>query len=222
MVFDAKCTYNAWRPVTAIRNGDLDGNDATAPAANWLPPVDTPVHPECPCAHCIVAGARATVPEAAFGRGRIGPITMTCRRLARHLDSLTPYPSTDLDCRSLRKSIPPMASFRLRSSLIAGALAAIGASVCCVGPLVLLGLGIGGTWIGNLTALEPLRPWFIGATLLFLGLAFRRLYLQPPVCEPGAACAEPLVLKRQRLIFWLVALALLALLSVPWLAPLLL
>jgi mercuric ion transport protein len=112
-----------------------------------------------------------------------------------------------------------MATFRVKGSLVAGTLAAIGASVCCVGPLALLTLGIGGAWIANLTALEPLRPWFIGATLLFLGLAFRRLYLQPQVCEPGALCAEPIVLKRQRLIFWLVALALLALLSVPWLAP---
>ena len=109
--------------------------------------------------------------------------------------------------------------FTGKSSLIAGALAAIGASVCCVGPLVLLMLGIGGAWVANLTALEPLRPWFIAATLLFLGLAFRRLYLQPQVCEPGSVCAEPIVLKRQRAIFWVVALALLALLSVPWLAP---
>ena len=89
-----------------------------------------------------------------------------------------------------------------------------------MGPLVLLTLGIGGAWIANLTALEPLRPWFIVATLLFVGLAFRRLYLQPQVCEPGAVCAEPIVLKRQWLIFWIVALVLLALLSLPWLAPL--
>ena len=113
-----------------------------------------------------------------------------------------------------------MATFNLKGSLFAGVLAAIGASVCCVGPLVLLALGIGGAWIAHLTALEPLRPWFIAATLLFLGLAFRRLYLQPQVCEPGTACAEPIVIRRQRLIFWVVALALLALLSVPWLAPL--
>jgi mercuric ion transport protein len=113
-----------------------------------------------------------------------------------------------------------MATYRVKGSLVAGVLAAIGASVCCVGSLVLLTLGIGGAWIANLTALEPLRPWFIAATLLFLGLAFRRLYLQPQVCEPGALCAEPIVLKRQRLTFWVVALALLALLSVPWLAPL--
>ncbi len=112
-----------------------------------------------------------------------------------------------------------MATFRVKGSLLASVLAAIGASVCCVGPLVLLMLGIGGAWVANLTALEPLRPWFIAATLLFLGLAFRRLYLQPQVCEPGSVCAEPIVLKRQRAIFWVVALALLALLSVPWLAP---
>ena len=62
-----------------------------------------------------------------------------------------------------------------KSSLVAGSLAAIGASVCCVGPLVLLALGIGGAWIGNLTALQPYRPLFIGLTLLFLGLAFRKL-----------------------------------------------
>jgi hypothetical protein len=76
-VFDAKYAHNAWRPVTAIRNGDLDGNDATAPVANWLPLVDTPAHPEYPCAHCIVAGAVACVLEAEFGRGRIGPVAMT-------------------------------------------------------------------------------------------------------------------------------------------------
>ena len=112
-----------------------------------------------------------------------------------------------------------MPTSKFKRSLLAGVLAAIGASVCCVGPLVLLTLGIGGAWIANLTALEPLRPWFVAATLLFVMLAFRRLYLQPQVCEPGAACAEPIVLERQRLIFWVVVLALLGLLSVPWLAP---
>jgi mercuric ion transport protein len=112
-----------------------------------------------------------------------------------------------------------MPTFKVKGSLVAGALAAIGASVCCVGPLVLLTLGIGGAWIANLTVLEPMRPWFIAATLLFLGLAFRRLYLQPQVCEPGASCAEPIVLERQRLIFWVVTLVLLGLLLVPWVAP---
>jgi mercuric ion transport protein len=112
-----------------------------------------------------------------------------------------------------------METFRLKGSLLASVLAAVGASMCCVGPLVLLMLGIGGAWIAKLTALEPLRPWLIAATLLFLGLAFRRLYGQPQVCEPAAPCDAPMVLKRKRLVFWLVTLALLALLSVPWLAP---
>ena len=112
-----------------------------------------------------------------------------------------------------------MPTLKVKASLVASVLAAIGASVCCVGPLVLLTLGIGGAWVANLTALEPMRPWLIAVTLIFLGLAFRRLYLQPQVCEPDALCAKPLVLERQRAIFWVVALALLALLAVPWLAP---
>ena len=113
-----------------------------------------------------------------------------------------------------------MMSIEVKGSLLAGVLAAVGASVCCVGPLVLLALGIGGTWVGNLTAMEPYRPFFIGLTLLFLGLAFRRLYLVPQVCTPGTACADPRTSRRQRLAFWIVAILLLALLAVPWLAPL--
>lgn len=109
-----------------------------------------------------------------------------------------------------------MATFNVKGSLFAGVLAAIGASVCCVGPLVLLMLGVGGLGRQPHSA-GAAAPWLIGVTLLFLGLAFRRLYLQPQVCEPGAACAE--LLRRQRWIFWIVVLALLALLSVPWLAP---
>lgn len=107
-----------------------------------------------------------------------------------------------------------------KGSLIAGALAAIGASVCCVGPLVLLAFGIGGSWIGNLIAMEPYRPIFIGLTLLFLWLAFHKLYLVPQVCVPGMLCANPRTAKRQLIIFWVVAALLLALLAVPWLAPL--
>lgn len=75
-VFDAKYTFNFWRPITAIRNGDLDGNDATSRDAGWEPLVDTPVHPEYPCAHCINSAAARAVLESEFGAGRIS-LTMT-------------------------------------------------------------------------------------------------------------------------------------------------
>jgi len=104
--------------------------------------------------------------------------------------------------------------------LIAGILSAIGASICCVGPLVLLALGVGGAWIGSLTALEPYRPIFIGLTLLFLGFAFYRLYLVRPACSPESGCANPRTLKRQRLVFWIVTVLVLGLVAVPWVAPL--
>jgi mercuric ion transport protein len=113
-----------------------------------------------------------------------------------------------------------MAQLTGKGSLIAGALAAIGASVCCVGPLVLLALGIGGSWVGRLTAMEPYRPIFIGLILLFLGIAFRKLYRVPQVCAPGGLCANPRTIKRHRLTFWMVAALLAGLLAAPSLAPL--
>jgi len=114
-----------------------------------------------------------------------------------------------------------MRALNARSSLMAGVLAAIGASACCVGPLVLLALGIGGAWISNLIALEPYRPIFIGLTLVFLGLAYRKLYATPQVCEPGVACADQTLMRRQRMGFWLVTVLLLGLLAIPWIVPLL-
>jgi hypothetical protein len=76
-VFDAKYAYDFWRPITAIRNGDIDTNAATEIDPTWMPLIDTPMHPEYPCAHCITATAVATVLEAEFGSGPIGPVTMT-------------------------------------------------------------------------------------------------------------------------------------------------
>jgi hypothetical protein len=75
-VMDAKYAYNLWRPVTAIRNGDLDGHDDTEPDAAWTPLIDTPMHPEYPCAHCILAATVATVLEA-DARGRPLPVLST-------------------------------------------------------------------------------------------------------------------------------------------------
>src|SRR5207244_900314 len=68
-VFDAKYAYNLWRPITAIRNGELDGNDATVAEPGWTPFIDTPMHPEYPCAHCIVSSALGAVLVAELGTG---------------------------------------------------------------------------------------------------------------------------------------------------------
>jgi hypothetical protein len=76
-VFDAKYYYHFWRPVTAIRNGDIDGNNATERDAGWLPFVDAPMHPEYPCAHCIVSGAVAGVLVAEIGTGPTPTLTTT-------------------------------------------------------------------------------------------------------------------------------------------------
>lgn len=113
-----------------------------------------------------------------------------------------------------------MASRKGSGTLLAGVLAAVGASLCCVGPLVLLALGISGVWTSTLTALEPLRPLFIGLTLLFLGLSFRKLYLMPKSCTAGTPCADLRIIQRQRFVFWIVTALLLALLAAPWVAPL--
>ena len=60
-VFDAKYRYQLWRPVTAIRNGDLDGNDATPRDAGWAPLIDNPMHPEYASGHAILAAAVGVV-----------------------------------------------------------------------------------------------------------------------------------------------------------------
>jgi len=76
-VFDAKYTYHLWRPVTAIRNGDVDGNDATARDPSWTPLIDTPMHPEYPCAHCIVSASAGTVLQAFFGTGTVPEFSLS-------------------------------------------------------------------------------------------------------------------------------------------------
>jgi hypothetical protein len=75
-VFEAKYAFNFWRPITAIRNGDMDGNDRTSREAGWEPLIETPLHPEYPCAHCITSAAVRAVLESEFGTGA-GSLSMT-------------------------------------------------------------------------------------------------------------------------------------------------
>jgi hypothetical protein len=76
-VLDAKYHYNFWRPITAIRNGDIDGNPATAGEATWQPIANTPMHPEYPCAHCILSGTVAGIVKTALGSTDIPEIAVT-------------------------------------------------------------------------------------------------------------------------------------------------
>lgn len=76
-VMDAKYHYLFWRPVTAIRNGDRDGNAATERNGSWAPFIDTPMHPEYPCAHCIIAGSIGAVLNAEIGDGPTPALTTT-------------------------------------------------------------------------------------------------------------------------------------------------
>ena len=73
-----------------------------------------------------------------------------------------------------------------------GLLGALAASSCCIVPLALFSLGIGGAWIGNLTALAPYQPIFVAITLGFLGYGYWLVYRKPEAdCADGAACSRP-------------------------------
>jgi mercuric ion transport protein len=108
----------------------------------------------------------------------------------------------------------------MKGSLVAGVLAALGASACCAGPLILLLLGVGGGWASHLIAFEPYSPYLTALTVLFLGAAFYNLYLRPRACAPRGACAADGVIRKQRIMFWLVALPIVLLLTFPLYAPL--
>ena len=103
---------------------------------------------------------------------------------------------------------------------IGAIVAAIGASACCVGPLLLLSMGIGGAWMSTLTSMSAIRPFFIIITLIFIALGFRKLYLLPSQCEADSTCAASDTQRRQRLFFWGGLVFILLLLTFPWYAPL--
>ena len=76
-VMDAKYHYDFWRPITAIRNGDMDDNTATERDATWQPIDNTPMHPEYPCAHCIGSSAWQRRRRPIFGTAEILRVAMT-------------------------------------------------------------------------------------------------------------------------------------------------
>ena len=109
-----------------------------------------------------------------------------------------------------------------RYALIGGVIAAVAASLCCMGPLVLVMLGVGGAWVGNLAVLEPFRPWFLGASVIALFFAWMKIYRAPAAaaCTPGSLCAMSQTSRLYKVLFWIVAVLVAAAFVFPYLAPL--
>jgi mercuric ion transport protein len=106
-----------------------------------------------------------------------------------------------------------------RGPLLAGGVAAVLASTCCLGPLLLVGIGFSGAWIGSLTALEPYRPIFIGASLIALFFAYRSIFRPVRACDSGDACAIPQVKTAYKIIFWVVAALVVIAVAFPYILP---
>jgi len=101
-----------------------------------------------------------------------------------------------------------------------GVIGAILASACCVVPLLLVTLGISGAWIGNLTALEPYKPYVATVTLGLIGFGFWRVYFQPKqACEEGSYCARPQSSLIAKSALWLGAILTLLAVTINWWAP---
>lgn len=102
-----------------------------------------------------------------------------------------------------------------------GVIGALLAGSCCIAPLALVLLGVSGAWIGNLTALEPYKWYFIAATAGFLAAGFRQVYFKAkPPCDEGSYCARPASSAITKSVLW-IATALVALsVTIDWWAPL--
>ena len=100
-----------------------------------------------------------------------------------------------------------------------GVLGALAASSCCIMPLVLFMLGIGGAWIGNLTALAPYQPIFVVATLGFLAAGYRLVYRKPAaVCAEGEACARRMPNRIAKLALWTATALVVVAMAFPYVA----
>jgi mercuric ion transport protein len=107
-----------------------------------------------------------------------------------------------------------------RGALAAGGLAAVLASACCLGPLVLVSIGLGGAWVSSLQALEPFRPIFIGVAVVALFFAYRRIFRPVAECKLGEVCALPETRRAHKVVFWSVALLVLLAVTFPYYIPL--
>lgn len=106
-------------------------------------------------------------------------------------------------------------------SIIGGIGAAIGASLCCVGPLFLLVIGVNGAWIANLTVLGPYSPFFIVLVLSFFTFAGWQIFKPQALCDSGTACSFPKVRRRRKIIYIITLFIAFAMVSSPYWIPIL-
>src|ERR1700741_2275765 len=86
---------------------------------------------------------------------------------------------------------------------VGGILAGLAAASCCVVPFLLFLAGISGAWIGNLTALEPYRPYFAGIAIGCIGCGFSRVSRKrAAACAEGSYCARPASNRIARIGLW--------------------
>lgn len=104
--------------------------------------------------------------------------------------------------------------------LIGGIVAAFLSTLCCIVPLLLLTLGMGGAWMSNLTALEPYKPFFIIVACLFLWIAYLKIFQAESDCEDGKSCAVPENNRKYKIVFWIAVVLILGSASISWWASL--
>lgn len=105
-----------------------------------------------------------------------------------------------------------------------GIASALAASACCILPLILFVLGIGGAWVSYLTALHPFRPYFIASAILFVGIGFYRIYSKPKTeeCAVDSFCARPHSHRINKIALWTAAVLVGLAALWPYIAPFLL
>ncbi len=118
---------------------------------------------------------------------------------------------------------PPSTPDRAGLAATGGVVGALAATGCCILPLVLFSLGVGGVWVGRLASLAPYQPYFIGFAALSIGYGFWQVYRRPKAaCADGAACARPLPKRLVKTALWSATVLVLAAIIYPFVIPYLL
>lgn len=107
-----------------------------------------------------------------------------------------------------------------RLAVLSGFLAAVLASSCCLGPLLLVSLGVSGAWIGNLKALEAWQPLFITLAVAFIAVGLWRVYSNPRrACLENSSCDSPIPNRMMKFVLWISVVLVLAALTMDMWAP---